>query len=190
MDRDSPRTFCAKESLRREGSRLSEIPRELLLPFSSPRLSEGGSPEREPLAWARPFDLSEGLGETVRLCGHFLNSESVYACLGVDYSFKCMRQINMHEWCEPWIMNDGFGCEPSHMKGMRWLVLNWHGFGMRWNSTMLDENDELVCVHREKERDGLWITRIRGVCINLYDEFLLDWLSMLSPCQCVNPWGL
>jgi len=27
-------------------------------------------------------------------------------------------------------MNDGFGCEPSHVKGMRWLVSNWHGIGM------------------------------------------------------------
>ena len=47
-------------SPRREGSRLSEIPRVFLLPFSSPRLGEGGarlsehvSPERGPSAWAR-----------------------------------------------------------------------------------------------------------------------------------------
>jgi len=33
----------------------------------------------------------------------------VYACLGVDYYVKCMRQINMHEWCDPWIINDGLG---------------------------------------------------------------------------------
>jgi len=133
MDKDSLRTFLrervaqatssaferASISPRREGSRLSEIPRELLLPFSSPRLGERGSPEQEPLAWARPFDLSQELGETMRLCSYFWNFETVYACLGVDYSVKCMKQINMHEWCEPWIINDEFGCEPSHVKGMR-----------------------------------------------------------------------
>jgi len=36
----------ASISPRREGSRLSEIPYVLLLPFSSPRLGERGSPER------------------------------------------------------------------------------------------------------------------------------------------------
>ncbi|QCD78056.1 hypothetical protein DEO72_LG1g1685 [Vigna unguiculata] len=42
-------------SPRREGSRLSEIPRVLLLHVSSPRLGEGG------LAWARTSRLSETL---------------------------------------------------------------------------------------------------------------------------------
>jgi len=63
MNRELAQDFCAKgrpgdqldfwASPRREGSRLSEIPRVLLLPFSSPRLGEGGarlsehvSPER------------------------------------------------------------------------------------------------------------------------------------------------
>ncbi|QCE09696.1 hypothetical protein DEO72_LG10g918 [Vigna unguiculata] len=43
-------TWRASISPRREGSRLSEIPRWFLLPFSSPRLGEGDSPERERLA--------------------------------------------------------------------------------------------------------------------------------------------
>jgi len=111
-------------------------------------------PRRRGLAWARPFGLSEELGETMCLCGYFWNSEMVYACLGVDYCVKCMRQINMHEWCDSWIINEGFGREPSHVKGMRWLVLKWHGIGMRWNSSMLVENDELVWIHwKMKEMD-------------------------------------
>ncbi|QCD97715.1 hypothetical protein DEO72_LG6g2427 [Vigna unguiculata] len=40
----------ASISPRREGSRLSEIPRCFLMAFSSPRLGEGDSPERECLA--------------------------------------------------------------------------------------------------------------------------------------------
>jgi len=40
----------ASISPKREGSRLSEISHVLLLPFSSPRLGEGGSPERDPSA--------------------------------------------------------------------------------------------------------------------------------------------
>jgi len=64
MDRDSPRPFLrdrsprrlaqfserANVSPKREGSRLSEIPCELLRPFLSPHLGEGGSPERDPSA--------------------------------------------------------------------------------------------------------------------------------------------
>ena len=58
MNRDSPRPHYAKGlsgdpliiferasiSPRREGSRLSEIPRWFLVPLSSPRLGEGDSP--------------------------------------------------------------------------------------------------------------------------------------------------
>jgi len=84
-------------------SRLSEIPRELLFPFFEP------SPRRRGLAWARPFSLNEELGEAVWLRGCFWNSEMGYACLDVDYCVKCMRQINMHEWCDSWIVNDGLG---------------------------------------------------------------------------------
>jgi len=181
MDRDSPRPFLRERSLRRptqflseRTSRLSEIPRELLFPFSEP------SPRRRWLAWARPFSLSEELGETVWLCGCFWNSEMVYACLDVDYCVKCIRQINMHEWCDSWIVNDGLGREPSHVKWMRWLVLNWHDIGMRWNSTMLVENDELVWIYWKNERDGLWRTSMRYVCINLYDEsFLISWACLV-----------
>jgi len=153
----------ANVSPKREGSRLSEIPCELLRPFSSPRLGEGGSPEREPLAWARPFSLSEELGETVGLCGCFWNSKMVYACLDVDYCVKCMRQINMHEWCDSWIVNDGFGREPSHMKWMRWLVLIWHDIDMRWNCTMLVEDDELVWITgKMKGMDYKELVRVRA----------------------------
>jgi len=191
MDRDSPRrdgqglaqTFCTREVAqatnsvferanvlpKREGSRLGEIPCEQLFPFLSPRLGEGGSPEREPLAWARPFSLSEGLGEVVWLCGCFWNIEMVYTCFYVDYCVKCMGRMNMHEWCDSWMVNDGFGREPSHVKWMRWLVLKWHGISMRWDSTMLVENDELVWIHWKNERDGLWGTSMWYVCINLYD---------------------
>ena len=160
MDKDSPRPFVRERSLRRPAQFLSE---------QTSRPSEGGSPEPEPLAWVRPFSLSEGLGEAVWLCGCFWNPEMVYACLYVDYCVKCMRRMNMHEWCDSWMVNDGFGREPSHVKWMRWLVLNWHDIGMRWDSTMLVENDELVWIHWKNERDGLWGTSMWYVCINLYD---------------------
>jgi len=186
MNRDSPKPFYAKGH---SGDQLNF--------WASEHLAQvrGVSPKRDP-AWApasflalaqakgarraRPFSLSEELGETLRLCGYFWNSKLVYACLGVDYSIKCVRQINMHEWCDPWILNDGFGLEPSHVKGMRWLVLNWHGIGMRWNSTMLVENDELEWIHWKIKRDGLWRTSMRCVCINLYDEsFLIGWACLV-----------
>ena len=89
----------------------------------------------------------------------------VYACLDVDYCVKCNRQINMHEWCDSWIVNDVFGREPSHEEWMRWLVLNWHGIGMRWYFTMLVENDELVWIHWKNERDGLWRTNMQYACV-------------------------
>jgi len=64
------------------------------------------------------------------------------------------------------MVNDSFRREPSHVKWMWWLVLNWHGIGMRLDSTMLVENDELVWIHwKRNERDGLWRTRMRYVCI-------------------------
>jgi len=52
--------------------------------FPSPRLGEGGSPERESLAWARPFSLSEELGEGSVMCDRFLESLMVNACLDLS----------------------------------------------------------------------------------------------------------
>ena len=75
-----PTQVLRELSLRRRALVLSESPSHLgeevspkwesattpLFPSSSPRLGERSSPEREnPLAWARPFCLSEKLGENV-----------------------------------------------------------------------------------------------------------------------------
>jgi len=35
---------------------------------------------------------------------------------------------------------------------MGWLVLKWHGIGMRWNSQLWFENDGWVWIYRENER--------------------------------------
>jgi len=74
-------------------------------------------------------------------------------------------------------MNDGFGCEPSHVKEMRWLTLNWHGIGMRWNSTVLVENDELVWAHWEKGKGMVYEGLVCGVyvLIGMMNFFLIGW---------------
>jgi len=35
---------------------------------------------------------------------------------------------------------------------MRWLVLKWHGIGMRWNSQLWFENNRWVWIYWENER--------------------------------------
>ena len=64
---------CA--SLRREGSRLSKIPRKFTVPLFEP------SPKRRGLAWVRPFSLSEELGESSVMFDRFLESWMVNTCL-------------------------------------------------------------------------------------------------------------
>jgi len=114
-------------------------------PFSSPRLGQGGSPEREPLAWARPFSLSEELGEAVWLCGCFWNSEMIYACLDVDYCVKCMR-TNKYAWVM-WFMNYKwwfwawtFACEMNEVIGIKltrhWYEMKFHYVGWEWWADM------------------------------------------------------
>jgi len=115
VNRGSPKYFChegsprrptviferASISPRREGSRLSEIPRVLLLPFSSPRLGEGGSPGRERLAWARPFSLSEEVCCGIALLlldGWYLFK---YDCYDGKYIMECYV-------CVVWFMDCGW----------------------------------------------------------------------------------
>jgi len=54
------------------------------------------------------------------------------------------------------MVNDGFGREPSDVKWMRLLVLNLHDIGMRWDSTMLVENDKLVWIHWKKMKEMVY----------------------------------
>jgi len=66
LKRPNPRFEWANVSLRRRGSRLSEIAQGLLSSLSSSRLGRGELVwARVILAWARPSSLSEELGEDV-----------------------------------------------------------------------------------------------------------------------------
>jgi len=95
IERDSPKPFLRERSPELSfwaSERLAQArevsprwdPRELLFLLFEPSPRRRGLAWAKPLAWARPFNLSEELGETVWLCGCFWNSEMVYACLDVD----------------------------------------------------------------------------------------------------------
>jgi len=93
----------ASISPRREGSRLSEIPRCPLDVFFEP------SPRRRGLAWARPFSLSEGLDETMLCLVAWLLSVE-WNCLGMiammRYMYICMYICLMDCYvCVTWFMN-------------------------------------------------------------------------------------
>ena len=87
---------CA--SLRREGSRLSEIPLKFTIPLFEP------SPRRRELAWARPFSLSEELGESSVMFDRFLESWMVNTCLDLSIVLKawdkwlCMSNVTHDLW--------------------------------------------------------------------------------------------
>jgi len=78
-------------------TRLSERAQKAIVPLfePSPRrrwalLSESPSPERESLAWARPFSLSEVLGEAVHCVIVFLTWMVIFL-LGFKYCDESMR---------------------------------------------------------------------------------------------------
>jgi len=43
---------------------------------------------------------------------------------------------------------------------MRWLVLKWHGSGMRWSSQLWFENDGWVWIYQENERGFKWVSLV------------------------------
>jgi len=83
-----------------------EIPREVIVPLFEP------SPRRRGLAWARPFSLSEELGEIV-WCLVVYCSWMIGTCLGMIVMMKNMKWTTMYEW-----MVHGWW-----MMGMVWT---WH----------------------------------------------------------------
>jgi len=135
-NRDSPKPFCAKRSprrpallfervsisSRREGSRLSEIPRVLLLPFSSPHLGERDSPGRDPSAWARCW---------ARQCWVLvvcLLSDD-WNCLGMiammRYMYICMDICLMECYvCVTWFMNGAWWVWWELSMWKEWVVWN------------------------------------------------------------------
>jgi len=112
MSRGSPMPFRARGgsalferasvSLRRGESRLSENAQRPLFKNVEP------SPRRRELAWARPFGLSEELGESVVMSVVF----SVlwwFAMVELIYYIKSMRRMIMHEGYDVWVVNDNCG---------------------------------------------------------------------------------
>jgi len=113
-------------SLRRRGSRLSEIAQGLLFSSSSSRLGEGELAwARVILAWARPSSLSKELGEdtsrdVVSFMLRCLNCaiwvivwwliENEYACLGRDYMWGIVSlawfflyELYMRSWIHMYV---------------------------------------------------------------------------------------
>jgi len=145
-NRGSPRLFHAscrsgdqlcfeRESVspRRGESRLSENAQKplFLCVELSPRWRELAW-ARDPLAWARPFSLSEGLGESAFWFDIF-SVLGCLACIWLDY-----YTMAWGEWIcmsgrvyELWMMNLD---NPWHVMNMKWLVIKvtWYWYEIKF----------------------------------------------------------
>jgi len=109
-----------------------------------------------------------------------------------------MRWMNLHEWCDSWIVNENLD-KSWHAISLKWLVIYvvmnsvwtimlhwWHGIGIRWSSIPpnWEEWDGMKSTWNMNE-DGLQRMAWGVKCmINIICLFGM-WLVC---CQYVNPW--
>ena len=131
-----PRSFWASEHVAQaRGVSPNRDPHvRVLFPLFEPSLRWRG------LTWARPFRLSEELGEGSVVFGCFLFLDG-WHLLGYNCYDKNMWWTVMYEWCDSWMVNDGFcmnlACKLNEMVGIKeawhWYEIqrmSWYGFNI------------------------------------------------------------
>ena len=175
-------------SLRRGKSRLSENA------WRAPVLCVELLPRRRELvwarvvlAWARPFSLSDELGETACWFGNFFILERM-AYIKFVYCMMIWGK-GLCVWgrmYELWVVNLN---DSWHVMNMEWLVMKmarWWG-ELMWLYTSMDyEELEWVWSGTRKEL----AIKVDTLYIYVVWEMLVGCLDIIGPCQCIIPWDL